>query len=176
MDDLPRLVPDLAHRLNDATPTDSVKGSLSVSTRLRSVTGGAFVLIGDASGSADAITGQGLSMAFRQALALAEALANNQPMLYEAAHRHITRIPRLTARLLLAMDNRPALRGAVIRALAARPETFSRLLAVHMGALAALRGAAGRLGTSVVDAQFGAAPVRNHLGRRLCEQGLSAAG
>jgi hypothetical protein len=37
---------------------------------------------------------------------------------------------------MFAMDNRPALRGAAIRALAARPETFSRLLAVHVGALA----------------------------------------
>jgi len=135
MADLPSLFPALAERLKDAVPTDSVKGSLSLSTRLRSVAGGPFVLIGDASGSVDAITGDGLSMAFREALVLGEALANDQLIFYQAKHQRITRTPRLIARLMLTMGGRPELRRAAIRALAARPDVFSRLLALDVGAL-----------------------------------------
>jgi flavin-dependent dehydrogenase len=135
MVDLPSLFPALADRLTDAVPTSSVKGGLSLSTRLRSVAVGPFVLVGDASGSVDAITGDGLSMAFREALALAEALSKDKLITYQVAHQRITRSPRLMARLLLTMDGRLRMRRAAIRALAARPDLFSRLIAVHDGAI-----------------------------------------
>ncbi len=128
--------PALADRLEGAAPIDSVRGATSVSTRLRSVVRAPVVLIGDASGSVDAITGEGLSMALRQALVLGDALADDALGRYQAAHRQITRMPRLMARLILMMDGRPTLRRTALRALAARPQLFSRLLAAHVGALA----------------------------------------
>jgi hypothetical protein len=72
-------------------------------------------------------------MAFRQSLALGEALAKGNLMDYQAAHERITRLPRLMARLILMMDGRTALRHVALRALAARPRVFYRLLAVHVG-------------------------------------------
>lgn len=151
MTDLTRYFPKIVARLGDAAPISSARGGLSMSTKLRSVTSGPLALTGDASGSVDAITGDGLSMAFRQALALSDALADGNLALYEAAHRRITRTPRLMARLMLTIDGHTALRRTVMRALAARPHAFSRLLAVHIGTLTPLAvlpdvaGLAGRM-------------------------------
>ena len=44
-------------------------------------------------------------------------------------------MPRLMARLMLAIGGREGMRRRALRALASRPRTFSRLLAVHVGAL-----------------------------------------
>ena len=134
--DLPSLFPTLAARLAGAQPTDSVRGAVTLTSRLRSVVNGRIVLIGDASGSVDAITGEGLSMALRQALILGDALADGNLAEYQAAHRRIMRMPLLMARLIMTMDGRATLRRTVLRALAARPHLFSRLLAAQVGALA----------------------------------------
>ena len=155
--DLPVLFPALAGRLKDAQPTDSVKGATSVSSRLRRVASGPVALIGDASGSVDAITGEGLSIALRQALALGDALADGNLASYRVAHRRIMRMPRLMARLMLTMDGRTTLRQAALRALAGRPHLFSRLLAAHVGTLApsaVLLDVAGLAGRTLVSGAF----------------------
>ncbi len=94
-----------------------------------------LALIGEASGSVDAITGEGLTMAFEQALALAEALAAGDLRLYQAAHRRIVRLPHFMARLMLGMDRHAAFRERVFRAFSAEPSLFARLLAIHVGDL-----------------------------------------
>src|ERR1035438_6750797 len=92
----------------------------------------------EASGSVDAVTGEGLSMAFRQAVALAEAMrAGNLPQ-YEMAHRGIARLPRMMSTLMLAMDKHPGFRRRVFRALTSEPDYFRRLLALHTGAISPL--------------------------------------
>ena len=83
----------------------------------------------------DAISGEGLSLAFRQALALGEALAKNDLSSYQAAHERIGRLPRFMVRLMLTMDGRAWLRYRALRALASHPHVFDRLLAIHVGAL-----------------------------------------
>ena len=133
--DLPALFPELGRRLAGAEPTTSVRGAISVSARLRRVIRGRLALIGDASGSVDAITGEGLALAFRQATMLAEALSRDDLTIYQAAHRRIGRVPRLMSRLMLGLGGRAGMRRRALRALACRPRTFNRLLAVHVGAL-----------------------------------------
>jgi menaquinone-9 beta-reductase len=137
MRDLPALFPTLADRLKGAEPTDSARGAGTVTTKLHRVTRGPVALIGDASGSVDALTGAGLSMALRQALVLGDALAHGDLAPYQAAHRRITRPPWMMARLILMMDGHIALRRTVLWTLAARPRLFSRLLTAHAGALLA---------------------------------------
>ncbi len=68
-------VPDLAWRLAGAPPSSTERGAVSATCSLRRVSRGAVALLGDASGSVDAITGDGMCLAFGQALALAEGLA-----------------------------------------------------------------------------------------------------
>jgi flavin-dependent dehydrogenase len=79
------------------------------------------------------LTGEGLGLAFRQALALAEAVAGDDLTRYQAAHRRINRQSEMMSRLLLALENRAWLRRRTIRALAKEPRLFERLLAAHAG-------------------------------------------
>jgi flavin-dependent dehydrogenase len=98
---------------------------------VRGVVRGNLALAGDASGYVDAITGEGLSLAFQQAEALAAALAAGDLRRYAAAHRRAARLPDAMTRLLLFAEARPGLRRRTVRALAADPALFSRLLAIH---------------------------------------------
>jgi flavin-dependent dehydrogenase len=65
-----------------ATPE---RGAVTTSRRLLRIHEGRFALVGDASGSVDAVTGEGLCLAFRQAAALAEALASGDVAAYGGA-------------------------------------------------------------------------------------------
>jgi flavin-dependent dehydrogenase len=99
-----------------------------------SVVRGNVALIGDASGTVDALTGEGLSLGFRHALALADALAQNDLQEYERGHRQIKRPPELMAKLMLLIGGRRAVRRRVLRALAAQSPLFTLMLGVHAGA------------------------------------------
>jgi len=127
------LFPALRVRLASAPPTDTPLGSITLTRRLHRVTSGNIALIGDASGSVDAVTGEGLALCFRQALALAQALKTENLPAYERAHRKIHRLPRLMSRTMLLMDTHPALRTRTLSTFQRRPALFSHLLQVHIG-------------------------------------------
>jgi flavin-dependent dehydrogenase len=133
--EVPQLFPALWTRLRGCATTSSVRGSVCASVSLRAVMRERIALVGDASGSVDAITGEGLSLAFRQANALTEALSDDQAVRYAAAHRRISRMPRLMARLLVMVGEHAWLRRRVVGALAARPSAFNQLLAAHAGVI-----------------------------------------
>lgn len=135
MTDLANLFSALGQRLADAQSTSEVRGATTSSTRLRCVADDRLALVGDASGSVDAITGEGLALAFRQGTILAETFLRNDLSLYQVTHSRLARMPRLMSRLMLAMGGKDGMRHRALRALASRPRTFSRLLAVHVGAL-----------------------------------------
>lgn len=129
---LPRF-PEIASRLRGAEPLTSERGGISASYRLKRVAGGCVALVGDASGGVDAISGDGLSLCFQQAIALASAIENNDLARYEAAHRKIARGPQRMTSLMLALGRNRRLQHRALRALAARPQVFSMLLARHVG-------------------------------------------
>jgi flavin-dependent dehydrogenase len=120
--------PELRDRLHGA-PADAERGAVSASRRLRHVVGGRVALIGDSSGSVDAITGEGLCLAFRQAEALALALEAGDLRAYEREHRRLLRRPVLMARLMLSMDRFRLIRHRALHAMAAKPAIFANLLA-----------------------------------------------
>lgn len=126
------LFPDLAVRLRGAAAASAERGSISASRRLRRVCHGHVALIGDASGSVDAVTGEGLSLAFQQALALATALEIGNLGHYQTEHNRIRRRPALMADLMLLMDERDCLRRRVFSALSARPALFADMLSMHV--------------------------------------------
>jgi menaquinone-9 beta-reductase len=125
--------PELASRLDRAQPVSPDRGAVTAMHRLKRVYRGRVALIGDASGSVDAITGDGLCLGFHQVGALANALQADDLAAYQTAHRRLARRPRLMARFLLLLDAQPALRRRVMRALSSEPDIFERLLAVHVG-------------------------------------------
>jgi flavin-dependent dehydrogenase len=133
--DLTDMFPALASRLSGAELVGPTRGAISMSAKLRSVINGRVALVGDASGSVDAVTGEGLGLAFRQANCLARALAAGDLKRYDSSHRRIGRMPLLFARVLLRLDSNDSLRRSVFRKLAAHPRIFSSLLAIHVGAL-----------------------------------------
>lgn len=122
--------PQLAHRLGASDAP--VRGAVTATRRLQAVAAGRVALVGDASGSVDAITGEGLCLAFRQAEALAEALEAGDLTRYAEAHRRLSRRPRVMSELLLLLDRQPAIRRAAIRAFGAHPPLFARVLAAHV--------------------------------------------
>lgn len=133
LEDALRQFPRVAERLGGASGVSLERGGVSATRRLRGVCRGRVALVGDASGSVDAITGEGLCLLFQQAVAAAEAFAANDLSRYAAAHRRIGRRPRLMADLMLAMDGRARLRGLVMGALAAHPPLFAGMVRFHMG-------------------------------------------
>ncbi|MFI5103738.1 MAG: NAD(P)/FAD-dependent oxidoreductase [Terriglobales bacterium] len=127
-------VPGLGDHLKGAERSTSVRGALTVARRLKSVARGNVALIGEAAGSVDAITGEGLAMAFRQALALAPAMVAGNLSSYQKAHWEIMGLPGFMSRSMLLLDNQAWLRRRALRAFAREPRLFERLLSVHVGA------------------------------------------
>jgi flavin-dependent dehydrogenase len=126
--------PELARRLNQAADAGRERGATTMMRQLKNVYRGKVALIGDASGSVDAITGEGLCLSFRQAMALAESLGAGDLKEYQNAHRRLARRPTFMGRVMLLLDGHTATRERVMRALASQPDVFARLLAVHVGA------------------------------------------
>lgn len=126
--------PMLRQRLNRVNPASSEKGAVTATCALPQVSRGNIALIGDASGTVDAITGEGLCLAFRQATLLAECLVHDDLQRYEREHRRLASRPRLMSRLMLLLDGRPDLQIRTIRAFRQRPQIFQRFLQLHVGA------------------------------------------
>ncbi len=126
--------PKLARRLESAELSGSDRGAITMMQRLKQVYRDRVALIGDASGSVDAITGEGLSLGFRQAIALADALAAGDLSIYQKTHRRLARRPALMGRLMLILDKHSLLRERMLRAFDSDARLFARLLAVHVGA------------------------------------------
>ena len=127
--------PQLAARLAGVPHETAERGAVTANGRLRRVYRGRVALVGDASGSVDAITGEGLCLAFQQAVALADSLARETLEPYQAAHRRLARRPTLMSKLLLTMDRRSWLRERVLRAMASDPRIFRKMLSMHVGPL-----------------------------------------
>jgi flavin-dependent dehydrogenase len=123
--------PEVARRLRKAAPISTESGAAVSFSRARGVVRGNVALVGDSGCTVDSISGQGLSLAFQQALRLGEALAAGDLGQYAAAHRRIARTPVHIARLLLLMNSSVALRRRALKLFAAKPRLFADLISVH---------------------------------------------
>jgi flavin-dependent dehydrogenase len=130
-----RALPGLRARLMGAETISAERGALTGNRRLNRVYRDNIALIGDASGTVDAITGEGLGLAFSQAVVLAESLKSGNMARYQKEHRRLSLLPRSMARLMLTLDGRPRLQHRTLQVFQRRPEIFRRLLALHVGAL-----------------------------------------
>jgi flavin-dependent dehydrogenase len=130
--------PDLRARLDGADVSSTEKGALTATCKLKRVSRGNVALIGDASGTVDAITGEGLCLAFSQAMVLADCLKAGDMARYEHEHRRLALRPLLMARLMLTLDGRPRLQRRTLQAFQKRPDVFRRLLELHVGVLSPL--------------------------------------
>jgi flavin-dependent dehydrogenase len=129
--------PTLADRLSGAEPDSQVRGAGPLLRTARARVADRFVLVGDAAGYVDALTGEGLSLAFTCAEALGEllpdALARGatreslQP--YERTFQRVFRKYAWMAHGMLVLARRPRWRRQVVRWLGRNPRLFERILA-----------------------------------------------
>lgn len=119
--------PRLRKRLSTASVASKDRGAGPFGHRPVSVTRGNLALVGDASGSLDPITGEGLSVAFAQAHCVVQSIRRGNLDQYVAGHRLALRIPRILASLLLVAERRPWVRRQGVRVLASMPRVFGRL-------------------------------------------------
>jgi flavin-dependent dehydrogenase len=130
-----RALPRLSERLAGAEPVSTERGALTGNRRLNRVWRGNVALIGDASGTVDAITGEGLGLAFSQAVVLARCLESGDLSSYQVEHRKLAQRPLCMARVMLTLDQRSWLQHRTLQVFQQRPEIFRRLLELHVGAL-----------------------------------------
>ena len=130
-DDLLDGFPALRARLRGAEPVTAVRGAGPLHQRARSPRHGRVLLVGDAAGYVDALTGEGLAVGLATARAAVAAVSEDRPEGYPAAWRAATRRYRWSAGALLAVASRPALRRRLVPAAAALPGAF-RLAVDHV--------------------------------------------
>jgi flavin-dependent dehydrogenase len=119
--------PALGARLA-GVPSGPVLGAGPLRQRARRRVAGRVLLVGDAAGYLDALTGEGLGVAFRSARALADAVAAGEPQRYEVAAARASRRYRLITESLLRASAVPALRSRIVPAAAAVPWVFQAVV------------------------------------------------
>ncbi len=127
------LFPALAERLRSVPHASTDRGALTLCRSLPRVARGNIALIGEASGAVDAVTGEGMMLAFRQAMVLGEALARADLEIYQQAHPLLFRRARLMSHLLLQMSRHAVLRKAVLSSFQSLPAIFQGALSFHVG-------------------------------------------
>ena len=137
--------PELQDRVVNCEVNDDPKAVGPLSRAASSPVDDGILLIGDAAGYLDAITGEGIGLATRQSLALAETVgplllnnAGNIPSKaelqdYRRAYQKIVRPYGILTRAVLFLTKHPALATRTIRALGDRPDVFQTLLSINMG-------------------------------------------
>ena len=86
---------------------------------------GRVLLVGDAAGYVDALTGEGLAVSFACAQALVGRLVAGRPEEYEREHRRVTRRSRLLTAGLLAASRRPSVRSRLVATAQRAPVLFT---------------------------------------------------
>ncbi len=122
-----RRFPALRDRLH--TPIGDVLGAGPLRQRARRRVAGRVLLVGDASGYVDALTGEGVALAAAQARVAVAAVRDAQPERYEREWRQVTRRYRLLSAGLLEATRLPLVRRALVPAAARLPSLFDA--AVH---------------------------------------------
>ncbi|HEY7275775.1 MAG TPA: FAD-dependent monooxygenase [Trebonia sp.] len=120
--------PALRERLGDAPPASEVRGAGPMRQKVRRRVYGRVLLVGDASGYVDALTGEGIGVGLTQAEALAACLAADRPADYERAWRRASGPAwRFTAGLLWSR-NQPLLGPRIVPAAQHLPWLFTALV------------------------------------------------
>ncbi|MFH5821544.1 NAD(P)/FAD-dependent oxidoreductase [Georgenia sp. AZ-5] len=115
--------PALRERLRGEA-TSTVRGAGPLRQRTTRRVAGRVLLVGDAAGYVDALTGEGLSLALAQAEAAVAAVRAGRPERYEADWRRVVRRYRLLTEALLAAAAVPPARRALVPAARALPVLF----------------------------------------------------
>jgi flavin-dependent dehydrogenase len=120
-------IPRLVERLGAAEPASSSRGAGPLLQRTAARTSGRVLLVGDASGYVDALTGEGLRVGFAQARSAIAAIVAGDPRRYERKWRTETRDFRMLTSALVAAARSP-LRDRSVPAAERAPRLFGSIV------------------------------------------------
>lgn len=120
-------VPEVRKHLDGVAGASSLRGAGPFPYRARSAHVGRVLLVGDAAGYVDAITGEGLRVGFAQAREAVTALHLGQPDSYPRRWRAVTREFRFLTRGLVALASSP-LRNSIVPLADAAPPVFGAVV------------------------------------------------
>jgi flavin-dependent dehydrogenase len=96
--------------------------------KVRSRTAGRVLLVGDAAGYVDALTGEGLGIAFGAAELLVGCIARDRPQDYDRQWRQMSRRYRLLTAAILHASGYAPLRSRIVPAATALPKIFAGIV------------------------------------------------
>jgi flavin-dependent dehydrogenase len=117
--------PALSAQLRGAEPTSDVRGAGPLRQRVRGRVKGRVLLVGDAAGYIDALTGEGIAISLSTATELVSCLLDDDPERYERAWLRTSRSSRLITSGLLWARRRPVLARSIVPLAARFPPLFS---------------------------------------------------
>ncbi len=120
-------IPQLERRIRGRETASTLRGAGPFHQRTTARVAGRVMLVGDASGYVDAITGEGIRVGLAQATAAIDCVAADAPHRYERAWTSSTRDFRVLTGGLVAAANSP-LRGAIVPAAARLPGVFGAVV------------------------------------------------
>jgi flavin-dependent dehydrogenase len=120
-------IPRLASLVKGVEPASALRGAGPFRQRTTKRSLGRVLLVGDASGYVDAITGEGIRVGLAQAEVAIASIARDDPRGYERAWMQRTRDFRILTAGLVAAANSP-LRGAIVPAASALPRVFGAVV------------------------------------------------
>lgn len=94
---------------------------------------GRMLLVGDAAGYVDAITGEGLTVGFAQAQAAVRAIVTGRPQTYERDWWRVSAVPLGLAAALVTVTSAPAVRSRIVPAADALPSVFGSIVGLVAG-------------------------------------------
>ena len=120
-------IPELAGHLAGATRASVLRGAGPLRQRATKPGSGRVLLVGDASGYVDAITGEGLRLGFEQARVAVAAIVAGEPQGYNAEWRRVTRDFRTLTSGLVTAARSPA-RAAIVPLAARMPALYGSIV------------------------------------------------
>lgn len=124
----------LRGRIRGLKLTTPVLACAPLGLRVGAVAAGTVLLVGDAAGAPDPVTGEGMSLALLSARAAAEAVVAGDVAAYAREHRRLSAGADWLGRWLLRATRYPAVADRVVRSLAEHPALFTKLLEIAAGA------------------------------------------
>lgn len=120
--------PRLLERLGGAPPASAVRGAGPMRQRASSPRAGRVLLVGDAAGYVDAITGEGIALALAESHALVDSVLADDPGSYEHKWRDASRTYRVLTEMIMVARGPLHLSRAIVPAAQRLPLVFERVV------------------------------------------------
>jgi len=128
-----RSLPALLDRCGEVDFTTPVLGAGPLGLSLETPACEGVLLVGDASGAPDPVTGEGMSLALLSARPLAEAIAAGSPKVYATERQRLGESAGWLSGWILRASGHESVMERAIAGLAAHPDLFSKLLEIGAG-------------------------------------------